>query len=52
MATLSPVKIDTGKKVASFSHLYRKRFGSITSDEWSDSDSDFEKEKDVKAVRL
>ena len=27
-----------------------KGFGSIASDEWSDSDSDFEKENDAKAV--
>ena len=28
----------------------RKGFGSIASDEWSDSGSDFEKENDAKAV--
>ena len=52
MAMLSSVKIDIGKKVASCSRLSQKRFGSITSDEWSASNSDFEKENDVKAVRL
>ena len=36
--------------MASCSCVSRKRFGSITPVGWSDSDSDFEKENDVKAV--
>ena len=49
MAMLSPVEIDIGRKVASCSW---KQFGSIIPDGWSDSDSDFEKENDAKAVDL
>ena len=50
MATLSPVEIDNGKKVASGLRVSQKRFGSITPVGWSDSNSDFEKENDAKAI--
>ena len=36
--------------MTSCSCISQKRFGSITPVGWSDSDSDFEKENDVKAV--
>ena len=50
MATLSPVENDNGKKVVSCLQVSRKRFGSIAPVGWSDSDSDFEKENDAKAI--
>ena len=49
MATLSPVENDNGK-VASYLRVSRKRFGSIALVGWSDSDSNFEKENDTKAI--
>ena len=50
MATLSPVENDNGKKVVSCLHISLKRLGSIAPVGWSDSDNDFEKENDVKAI--
>ena len=50
MATLSPVENDNGKKVASCLHISRKRFGSVAPVGLSDSNSDFEKENDAKAI--
>ena len=50
MAMLSPAENDIGRKVASCSRASWKRFGSIASNEWSDSDSNFEKENDAKAA--
>ena len=49
-AMLSPVEIDIERKVASCLRVSQKRFGSIVPDGWSDSDSDFEKENNAKAV--
>ena len=50
MAGLSPGENDIGKKVASCLRISRKRFGSIAPVGWSDSDSNFEKDNDVKAI--
>ena len=50
MAVLSPVEIDIGKKVASCLRISQKRFGSIAPVGWSDSNSNFEKDNDVKAI--
>ena len=47
---LSPVENGNGKKVASCFHVSRKRFRSIAPVGWSDSDSDYEKENDVKTI--
>ena len=49
-AMLSTVENDNGKKVASCLHISRKRFGSIAPVGWSDSDSNYEKENDVKTI--
>ena len=49
MAMLSPVENDNGKKVVSF-FCVSPGFGSIALVGCSDSDSDFEKENNAKAI--